>query len=160
MKVCGKRNTWSKSKAIMTMINKRLEDIVLRFRQAIVEAKRDFEFDRDDRMSLFPRGCCDDASELLAHYLYTLGYNDLVEVNAVYDDGIFENITNHVWLENHRGVIIDITADQFMEDTEVYIGEYNAFYRSLRDRRVDNCYAIENSERLWNDYRIIMGYLH
>ena len=39
------------------------------FRAAIISARNDREFNYRDRMSNFPRGCCDDSCDLLTHLL-------------------------------------------------------------------------------------------
>ena len=44
--------------------------VAVSFHAAILEAKYNREFDRRDRMSNFPYGCCDDSCDLLAYYLY------------------------------------------------------------------------------------------
>lgn len=43
-----------------------IEELVVTFRKAIDEAKDDRRFDRDQRFTNFPRGCCGITSELLA----------------------------------------------------------------------------------------------
>jgi hypothetical protein len=43
-------------------------NIALTYREAILRAKYNREFDRRDRMSNFPCGCCDDSCDLFAHY--------------------------------------------------------------------------------------------
>ena len=47
-----------------------LRNSVVAFREAIVTARENRDFDRKDRMSNFPGGCCDDACDLLSCYLY------------------------------------------------------------------------------------------
>lgn len=58
----------------MIVINRTLNEdeiynITEAFRMAILDAKYDRRFQYRDRMSNFPGGCCDDASDLLAYYL-------------------------------------------------------------------------------------------
>ena len=58
----------------MIVINRSLNEdeiynITEAFRMAILDAKYDRRFQYRDRMSNFPGGCCDDASDLLAYYL-------------------------------------------------------------------------------------------
>lgn len=52
------------------MTEAQLTNLATRFRQAIVTAKKKRAFLRNDRMSEFPRGCCDDTADLFSHYLY------------------------------------------------------------------------------------------
>ena len=48
---------------------KEIYKITNNFRLAILDAKEDRRFYFRDRMSNFPSGCCDDASDLLAYFL-------------------------------------------------------------------------------------------
>lgn len=128
------------------------------FRNAIEEANDDNCFNPRDRMRRFPDGCCDDASEIFAYYLALKGIH-VLEVNGLYEDDIPENKTNHVWLETDEGYVIDLTADQFMNDCHVYVGEYNDFYLGLSRVKKEECYNIVENERLYSDYKEIISYL-
>ena len=140
-----------------------LFQIVSDFREAIVEAKNNYEFDRRDRMSNFPGGCCDDACDLLGYHLYNNYEIKTKQGNGVYEDDDPENTTNHAWLVMENGTVIDITGTQFRSCAgffeEVYIAKENSFYNGLRDKRCDENFNIENDSRLWNDYKIIKEYL-
>lgn len=140
-----------------------LRNSVATFRDAIVTARDNRDFDRKDRMSNFPGGCCDDACDLLSYYLYDeLGIRTM-QGNGLYDDGVFENRTNHAWLVMDDGTVIDITGTQFKFcagfTEEVYIGQENSFYKGLERKTILENYDIRQSERLWTDYQIILGYL-
>ena len=50
-----------------------LNDLVLEFRQAIDKAKSLGALEKDCIFCRFPRGCCGDTSDLLAHYLLEHG---------------------------------------------------------------------------------------
>lgn len=141
----------------------KLRNVVTAFREAIVTACENRDFDRRDRMSNFPGGCCDDACDLLAYYLYEeLGIHTR-QGNGLYDDGVFENRTNHAWLVMDDGAVIDITGTQFRYcagfNEEVYIGKENAFYKRLERKTIGENYDIRQSERLWKDYLIITRYV-
>ncbi len=135
-------------------------NIALTYREAILRAKYNREFDRRDRMSNFPCGCCDDSCDLFAHYLYTIYGIYTKQRNGIYRDNNPDNTTNHAWLVMDDDIIIDITADQFdflPRDTEgVYVGKENPFYRNLDRIQTYENYDIMQNERLWNDYQIIM----
>ena len=64
-------------------------------------------------MPYFPKGCCEIASDLLAQYLLEKGTHTK-SVHGEYDFDDWENKFPHTWLETDGGIIIDITADQFV----------------------------------------------
>ncbi len=75
-------------------------------------------------MSYFPKGCCEVASDLLAQYLLENGVHTK-SVHGEYDYDDSWNSFPHTWLETDEGVIIDITADQFIGKNA--FSEYNFF---------------------------------
>lgn len=138
-------------------------NIAEQFRLAILNAKFDRRFHHRDRMSNFPSGCCDDASDLFAYYLME-NYNLYTEQgNGTYRDENPYNTTNHAWLVLNRKIIIDITATQFMFcgafSKDIYVGKSFSFYNNLEKVKICENYDITQSERLWNDYKIIMSYM-
>lgn len=143
------------------MRNQDIYNIAVTFRAAILEAKYSRRFDIRDRMSNFPGGCCDDSSDLLAYYLYTVKNLHTKQGNGLYRDNNPYNTGNHAWLLMDNGTIIDITADQFdffSKYTEgVYVGRENSFYKNLERKQNYENYDIMQSTRLWNDYQIIMS---
>lgn len=140
-----------------------LRNSVATFRDAIVTARDNRDFDRKDRMSNFPACCCDDTCDLLSYYLYDEFGIHTRQGNGLYDDGAFENRTNHACLVMDDDTVIDITGIQFRFCAgfaeEVYIGKENSFYKSLERKTIFENYDIRQSERLWIDYLIIRGYL-
>lgn len=133
-------------------------NVALNFRNAIVTAKRQHLFSQRDRMSNFPFGCCDDSCDLLAYLLLNEYGIETVQMNGVYDDGEFSNLTNHAWLD-YKGTIIDITIDQFIGSIAfgVYVGPELEFYRDLKDVKVVGTYDITKDKRLYSDYKKIMN---
>lgn len=134
-----------------------------RFRNAIVSAKRKGEFDVKDRMHHFPRGCCDDACDLLAYYLQSEHGIASCQGNGIYRDEDANNTTNHAWLLINDKIIVDITGSQFEFcagfTEEVYVGDEIPFYKNLdRKQQYANC-DITKNERLWKDYQIIEKHL-
>ena len=137
--------------------------IAVAYREAILKAKYNRKFNRRDRMSNFPGGCCDDSCDLLAHYLYTTYSIRTKQGNGIYCDNDANNTTNHAWLVMADNTIIDVTADQFDSFSRiakgVYIGKENYSYKHLEHRRIYENYDITQDTRLWNDYQIIMSYI-
>ena len=145
------------------MNNEEIYAIATEFRTAIVKARDDRRFESKDRMSGFPRGCCDDACDLLAYYLYnTYGIYTQQGVGTYHDKNPY-NTTNHTWLVIRNRIIIDITGSQFKScagfDEEVYVGTENSFYKGLDSKRIYENYDITKSSRLWEDYQIIREYM-
>ena len=139
-----------------------LYSIVNKFYNSILEAKFEGLFERKDRMSNFPRGCCDDACDLLWYYLKS-NYNFHIErYNGFYDDGVPENKFNHEWLVV-EGYVVDITYKQLSWITrtmdDIYIGDDGVYNDIFEDIRPQKYYEIRNDERLWKDYNNILGVL-
>lgn len=136
--------------------------VAVSFRAAIIRAKKNWEFDRRDRMSNFPSGCCDDACDFLACYLQKEFHIHSEQKKGVYRDDNPENITNHVWLMVND-IMIDITADQFpslIDYTDgIYVGMESEFYRQLENIETQENYNIENNTRLSEDYKTIIKYI-
>ena len=150
------------------MVNAKLSgndiyNIAESFRKAIIEAKYNREFSSRDRMSNFPGGCCDDSYDLLAYYLHERYNIHTEQVNGVYRDNNPYNTTNHAWLLMNGNLIIDITGDQFKYcagfSEEVYVGKEIQFYNRLEEKKIYKNHDIEQNERLWNDYQIILSYI-
>ena len=127
------------------MINRSLNEdeiynITEAFRMAILDAKYDRRFQYRDRMSNFPGGCCDDASDLLAYYLLEKYNIHTEQGNGVYRDDNPEHTTNHAWLIVNGESYIDITATQFMFcgafKKDIYVGKSFYFYEELEDVKI------------------------
>lgn len=136
--------------------------VAINFREAIMAAKRAGRFTWRDRMHNFPGGCCDDSCGLLAHHLRKEYGIASIQRNGVYRDGNEYNTTNHVWLLVYGEIIIDLTVTQFPfgfnMPNGLYFGKENVHYRKMNANPQGN-YDINNSERLLNDYNIIMEYM-
>ncbi|MBO5322566.1 MAG: hypothetical protein J6A88_00480 [Oscillospiraceae bacterium] len=140
-----------------------LHNVAIDFRTAIMSAKRAGRFSWQDRMHNFPGGCCDDACDLLAHYLNVNYGIESVQRNGVYRDDNEYNTTNHVWLLVYGEIIIDLTVSQLPFGVDIpnglYFGTENLHYRNIEDTRTQTNYNITNDARLLNDYSIIMEYM-
>jgi hypothetical protein len=102
----------------------------------------------------FPRGCCGDASDLLSKYLASK------EIRVEYVWGINSNRASHAWLE-YRGLVIDLTADQFPEINEkVIITKDKSWYSQFKNqtRSISNFEEFNNinETRLSALYSIIL----
>ena len=115
-------------------IMEKIVELVTRFREAIEKAKEEGCFVSDIPFCHFPRGCCGDASDLLAHYLLQHGISSNYICGNYYgDDKGFGQ--SHAWLQLENGIIMDITGDQFKyndvflnySDT-VYVGKMDSFH--------------------------------
>ena len=146
--------------------------LVYNFRKAINKAKELDDLGLDFAFKRFPHGCCGDASCLLAEYLIENGIKTAY-VCGTYRGGGFENMQSHAWLLVDDSYIIDITGDQFYDNStfmnynkSVYVGEMDEFHKlfEVEDRDVyefpglsqlgNFCYP-----RLRNLYNIITKYL-
>lgn len=124
-------------------------------------------------MPYFPRGCCEVASNLLAQYLLEKGiYTKSVHGEYDYDD--WENKFPHTWLETDGGVIIDITADQFVGEKvfdafsllPCYVGTDREFYSLFNEdhreevfRGLRNCGGDFYRRNVDPLYEIILKYI-
>ena len=102
-----------------------LYSICSKFRNAIIEVKKENGFHRKSLLYNFPRGCCGVTTSLLRYYLRELGINTR-EYGCDYRDGTHEFLMYNNW-------IIDLTADQFIGENRpaVYVDEPDDFYDSM-----------------------------
>lgn len=147
----------------METINRNyLYEVVSHFYNAILDARENGDFSTKDVMHLFPRGCCQFASDLLAHYLFEKYNIKTIHLNGLYNDGNPENISNHEWLICGN-LIIDITYSQFQFATgskeEIYVGISNCFFNMLTDVHIVPDYDIRQDSVLYNDYKKICKYI-
>ena len=99
-----------------------LYQIAFHFREAIVAAKTNGEFNFRDRMHRFPGGCCDDTCDLLGFYLW-----EKYRIHTSQRNGYYEaEMTNHAWLITDARIILisrEISSmehgNQFMLDRKL-----------------------------------------
>jgi len=129
-----------------------IREYSLEFREAI-EKLNESEITNSKHFLRFPRGCCGDASDLLAKYLLSKG------IETSYDWGMY-NGQSHGWLVYHN-YLIDITADQFDEINEKVVVTNDAtwylkFRNPTKKLRTFEDFNIFNYERLNEIYEAIM----
>ena len=121
-----------------------LEKLVTEFRMALDHAHSSGDFIHDPAFWNFPNGCCGDTCVLLGEYLYTHG----IETDYVCGTWYGPNYRHqtHVWLVTKENLIIDITGDQFKDQTTfynfdepVYVGSSNSFYNLFSERNSQKC---------------------
>ena len=107
----------------------RLFVIVEKFRKAIERNLPKFQL---TSFSYFPHGSCDDASDLLGYFL-----NHQYKQRFQCVSGLNKSRQSHTWLQQ-KGLIIDITADQFPSRDPVIVTLdhefHNQFYEDGRCR--------------------------
>lgn len=158
------------------------EMLVKKFRTGIDAAKLGGSFQDDISFYKFPRGCCGDASDLLAHYLleneiqtwYVCGTHYPSQGTA---EESWEGIQSHAWLttadprRTKHYQIIDITGDQFENDPEyycfdipAYVGPMDRFHqlfevdgRDVHENKGIGALGKFAAPRLWRLYHIIRG---
>ena len=142
------------------------------FRESIDTVRNAGEFDKDFSFYNFPRGCCGDACDLLAHFLLDNGIRTFY-VCGTYNDGSFDNIQSHAWLLTENQTIIDITGDQFRNNpiflnynTPVYVGAGDDFHRlfEVEDRNIHRSTRLDElgsmcQPRLFELYEKIIKHL-
>ena len=100
------------------------------FRNAIVSVPKN-EFKTSLGCTNFPHACCDDASLLLAAFLSDNGHVGSYRVHGIHG-GSKEELRTHVWL-SYSGLIIDITADQFLsyEQPPIIVALESNFHKTF-----------------------------
>lgn len=141
----------------------KLHRLVYGFREAIDLAILNREsgiFFRD-----FPTGQCGNTSDTLSQYLIDNGFNHITYVNGTYYGDEFENRYSHAWLVVNR-MIVDITGDQFKyhpapltNNTKVYIGPMNDFFRSFEVESSGKCHHI-GLQQQWSNYQELLDIYH
>ena len=131
---------------------KNIKYIASQYRSAIDKTLAMGEFDNDFSFNRFPRGCCGDASDLLAQYLLDNGIKTYYVCGNYYYDEPTKGAQSHAWLQTEDKTIIDITGDQFKDysaflnyDVSVYVGPGDEFHRlfEVEDRDVHENMGLE-----------------
>lgn len=139
-----------------------------RFRSAIDTAVTNGEFSDDKYLLRFPRGCCDEACDLLHLFLVENGYES-VSVRGECDALDSEGVYPHVWLVLENGDIADITGDQFSDGRvqvrcvdPCYVGPLDAFHEQFGDIQAlpgPEEYSEEALGRIARRYNKVLKYL-
>lgn len=149
---------------------KQLTEIATQFRQAIITAKNNCEFDPHDRMSRFPSDCCDDTADLFTHYLFQKYGIMSKRVNGTCWDEDSKCRQGHAWQEID-GIIIDLTGSQFKDrnnflnyDNIIYVGPMDSFHELFEVYYSELSTGIQNLnssswKRMNSLYKTITRYL-
>lgn len=124
------------------------QSLATNFRNMIERARNERRFPIRDRMSGFPRGCCDDATDLFAHHLWIkYGLKSVRVDGSYYDDDPEKNIW-HTWLEID-GIIVDLTSDQFPKYKNIYVGKEDDFHSMFEVKRQEYVGYLSHSDSCW-----------
>ena len=130
----------------------KIRKLAVQIRNTIIKIGYD-EFPDSDFLLEYPRGCCGDASNLLAKFLRD---ND---IECEYVWGMMGQ-QSHAWLECDD-LIVDITADQFPEIKEKILVTTDRFWHKKFKGQIRSDGDFENFQsynkiRLTNIYRNIL----
>lgn len=153
----------------MRLLQNEIRRLAIKFRNAIEIVKSSDNFykgqtGRVDKMTYFPRGCCDDATDLFGYYLLDyFGIDSKQENGVLFSDNLNEK-TNHVWLIfEDTDFIVDLTYDQFKEyhceKEKIFVGPKSDFYLQTKDNKIYSNYNFSKDGRLMHDYLEIVEIL-
>ncbi|MCU7652182.1 hypothetical protein ODJ80_05090 [Acutalibacter sp. LFL-21] len=135
-----------------------LKKLVYKFRNAIERAKDNNE--PGEFFRKFPIGQCGNTSDMLAQYLIENHIGPIELVSGIYyadDPNYPDDRQSHAWLLV-KGVIIDITCDQFKFhntplkcDNPIYIGPMSDYYRQF-DTSHAEIYWHQGLDKNWPHY--------
>lgn len=145
-----------------------------KFRNAIERAREAGEFTpksfNGECMNNFPYDCCDDTADLFTHYLYHEFGIDSIRVDGEYYDSYRRFTCGHSW-QDIRGLIVDLTGDQFDKDPSIrikapaiYVGPVGEFHKQFNVVREEHSCGIEClgsgcHDRMYGLYNKIMKYM-
>ncbi len=147
-----------------------IEYLAHRFRTAIETAIQEGALNADFVFRIFPIGCCGDTCDLLAQYYLDNGIKTK-RVLGSFKNRSTNNKQTHAWLQYHNCVIIDLTGDQFKDDSmflfnsnPVYVGKKNGFYRLFDIEAVESFKGLSHldffcQERLAELYKIVLKFI-
>lgn len=156
----------------MYINDSRIKKLAIEFRKGIEQALVELQ-QQDQKFYRFPSGCCGDVSELLANYFFQKKISSTYVFGTKYGKTSFDS-QSHAWLELGNGLIVDITADQFLNKNDYpqeylsscYVGKNNRFYNLFEVRKGDrkqfigfNAYDKSEAERLDRLFYIICKYI-
>jgi hypothetical protein len=111
-----------------SIAQKLIYDLSFQFRKAMELAYAHNEFNTIPELRRFPTGSCGITSCLLGEYLMEHGISTTYINRTYYGNTSFDS-QSHTWLQTDRNLIIDITGDQFKNNsllmnysTSVYVG--------------------------------------
>lgn len=110
-----------------------LLNLAKKFRNAIDLAQ--YEIPCGDRMRNFPKGCCDDAADLFAFFLYERYGVLSTIVDGKYIGRNPEDDDWHTWLEVN-GYIVDLVAEYYhLFYNDIFVGTTDEFHRRYETKK-------------------------
>lgn len=152
-----------------------IKEYATRFRKAIEAARDAGEFDPQKRnqyepMVKFPDDCCDDTVILFIHYLFHEFGKDSLEVKGSYYSKQLDCTCFH-WWQVFEGWVVDLTGDQFENDSDiriktipVYVGPMGDFHKQFVIVQSNHscgieCLGTDSHERMYKLYKSIMKHM-
>ena len=122
------------------VVKEKIIKLAYDFRNAIeLIDNKDFPKELTLSSGKFPYFCCDETVELLGAFLQK---NNIDNLNSYWGEqgGLKTEIMRHAWLQR-CGLIIDITADQFIEYNfpKVLVTNKSEFHQSFKTINVKHC---------------------
>lgn len=144
-----------------------------RFREAIVATRDAGEFKtlKSFQRDNFPYDCCDDTADLFIHYLYHTFGIDSIKITGNYYSKRLKCTCFHTW-QKTEGEIIDLTGDQFDQDSDIPIksmpvyvgrgGEFHEQFECLCEERSCGieCLGTGSHNRMYDLYEKVMRQLN
>lgn len=157
------------------MTIQKIKEYAIQFRSAIEEARdaREFKPERPyqrESMDNFPYDCCDDTADLFIHYLYHTFGTDSLKVTGSYYSKRLKCTCYHTW-QVFEGWVIDLTGDQFDNDSDikvktipVYVGSMSDFHKQFENPQIEHscgieCLGIGSHERIYRLYDAVMRHM-
>ena len=129
--------------------------IATKLRCALDVAHGKGEFVKYWPFSRFPYDCCEHTCDILGYLLLEENINT-IQINGAY---IKDPTRRHVWLKTEKGVIIDITEDQFAgelldeKDVEIVrVGMEGQAQKLFSKNRVEQPNTVFNDSREYTDF--------
>lgn len=149
-----------------------IQEIAFKFRKSVDDAFEYGALGPDYPFNNFPQECCDDMCDLFGQLLFEKGVL-IYKVHGIYRYDNWAHQYSHVWLTLEDGTIIDLTGDQYKDDSIMlnydipcYVGKEKGLYKLFpkKERKLYPYYGIDNygnekaRKRLWKLYDIILSF--
>ena len=151
---------------------KEIQSRAFEFRHAAETAFEYGAFGLEYPFNNFPYECCDDMCDLFGQLLFEKAV-PIFKVHGIYRYDNWNNQYSHVWLSLEDGIVIDLTGDQYKDNSIMlnynvpcYVGKGNCLYDLFPkdEQKTYPYYGIDNYNdektriRLWKLYDIILSF--